>query len=58
MIRKQVENLRGLILTKEEIKDIIIPVLITTKEYMEKYEKVENESLNDKSLNIKEKIIE
>lgn len=34
MIRSQIEKLRGLLFTKEEMEDIIIPILITSKEHL------------------------
>lgn len=38
MIRKEVEKLRGLLLTKEEMEDIIIPLLITSREHLKENE--------------------
>lgn len=38
MISKEVEKLRGRLFTKEEMEDIIIPILITSKEHLMKNE--------------------
>lgn len=32
MIRKEVEKLRGLVLTPEELEEVILPIVITSKE--------------------------
>jgi hypothetical protein len=38
MIRKEVENLRGLVLTPEELEDVILPLVATAKERKNKPE--------------------
>mgnify|MGYP003287980661 CR=1 FL=1 len=38
MISKEVEKLRGRLFTKEEMEDIIIPILMTSKEHLMKNE--------------------
>lgn len=36
MIRKEVEKLRGLVLTPEELEDVVLPVVATSKEMHQK----------------------